>query len=472
MKKIVSFVLMLVMCFTLISPVQAMAAQETETTTVSTWAIPDLMFGDTYGIYPLTWYGNGVTGTINHGQFRTLYYGTRLKLVESGCVEEKRFAKPHIDGSMTVEETLEAFYTLLTNYDYTVDMGLNLGLDPVTYMQQIGVYTGQNGEQGLQERCSMEQAMVIATRLTTVVYEALGASSKGFLWEVKSGENTVYLLGSIHLASTDIYPFSSKMWMAYYYSNALVVEANLYDQQDLTALSQVMLYTDGTTLKDHVSADTYEKAISAAALIGIPEAMAAYFKPWALYLTFSNYTVLGAIEGGNASGQLGIDMNFLTNAVVYQKPIYAVESLKKQGEILDSFSQGLQEFLLNTYADILSDSMNGTVSGDAAELEDYMTTLFDSWKTGDTESFMALSASGDEEAFAGEMSTEEKAFSEEYTQKLMTQRDDSMAVYIDSLLKAEGSNTYFVVLGAAHFISDYRVIDRLKEKGYTVNQIK
>ena len=47
-----------------------------------------------------------------------------------------------------------------------------------------------------------------------------------------------------------------------------------------------------------------------------------------------------------------------------------------------------------------------------------------------------------------------------------------MAQYIDQLLKAEGNNTYLVVLGAAHFVSDYDVIDRLEKAGYVVEQIK
>ena len=72
------------------------------------------------------------------------------KLVDSGCVEEKRFANLAIDDSITVKEALVAFYTLLTNYDYKVDLGLNSGLDPVAYMQQIGVYTGQKRRAGFE----------------------------------------------------------------------------------------------------------------------------------------------------------------------------------------------------------------------------------------------------------------------------------------------------------------------------------
>lgn len=472
MKKIISFLLMLVMSITLISPTQVKEAQAATNVKVDVWTVPDLMQGDTYGIYPLSWYNKGVTGTIDKGKFWTLYIGVRRKIVESGHVEEKRFAKPMIDNSLTVKEVLEAFYTLLSNYDYPVDLSLGSGMDPVSYMQQIGVYTGQNGEQGLQERCTMEQAMVIATRIVTAFYDALGASSKGFFWEVKSGGNTVYLLGSIHMASCDIYPLNSEIWKAYNNSNALFVEANLYDQTDTLALSQLMYYTDGTTLKDHVSSDTYQKAVATAALIGIPEETIASLKPWALYMTFSDYAFERISGGSNTSVQLGIDMNFLTNSVVYQKPIYAIEGLAKQGEIFDSFSAGLQEYLLSNYSNMLSDMVNGKAGNDAADLSEYKNTLFDSWKAGDTEGFKALSGEDEEEAFTGDLTDQEKAYAKEYNEKILTQRDDGMAEYIDNLLKSEGNNTYFVIVGAAHFVSDYSVIDRLEKKGYEVTQIK
>ena len=108
---------------------------------------------------------------------------------------------------------------------------------------------------------------------------------------------------------------------AYYNSSALVVEANLYDAADTAALSQLMYYTDGTTLKDHVSADTYQKAIKAAGVIGIPETTAAHLKPWALYLTFESYELTATSADYQVSAQLGIDMTFQTNATMYQKPI-------------------------------------------------------------------------------------------------------------------------------------------------------
>ena len=472
MKKITGVFLALLMCISLMSPISAREVQAAETPSVSQWAIPDLMFGDTYGIYPLTWYEKDLKAPITQAKFMHLICKIRAKLVNSSCVKEVRSDMPKLDDSITVEEALEAFYTILLNYDYATDLGLSQDMDPVMYMKQIGVYTGADTELGLKERCSLEQAMVFATRIITVVYNVLGDASKGFLWEVKSGENTVYLLGSIHLASTDIYPFSSNMWKAYYNSSALIAEANLYDQEDSIALQKLMYYSDGTTLKDHVSAETYQQTIETAALLGIPELTAANLKPWALYLTFANYTLTDTSDNASISAQLGIDYTFETNAVIYQKPIYAVEGLITQGKMLDSFSIELQEYLLSSYSEIIKNSNQGTDKKSEVESDEYMDSIFRCWKTGDIEGYKSLTAEEDEEAFTGELTADVMKLEEEYQTKMFNDRDDAMAEYIDNLLKAEGSKNSFVVLGASHFISDYSVIDRLKKIGYEVNQIK
>lgn len=471
-KRIISFILMLAMAIAILSPIQVKKVQAAESTSVSNWAIPDLIFGDTYGIYPLTWYNKGLTGNISKSQFRVLLYGLRRKIVDTNGAQEKRSAKPVIDDSITVQEAIDAFYTMLSNYDYTVDMGISSGSDAVSYMTQIGAYTGKNGEQSIQELCSVEQAMVIATRIVIAFHDALGTSSKGFLWEVKSGGNTAYLLGSIHMASTDIYPLSHKIWSAYFNSDALIVEANLYDQNDNASLQSLMYYSDGTTLKDHVSAETYQKAVEVAASIGLPEEVTALIKPWALYLTFSNFTVIGTSAGEAANTQLGIDANFMTNAIVYDKPIYAIEGLQKQGEILDGFSAELQEYLLSASTLQLNDIISGKTTVSADEINDSVEIMFKSWKEGDIDSFAQLSVDDGMEDFAGEITDDVKKYADEYNTKFLVQRDDAMAEYIDKLLKSEGNNTYFVVLGSLHYISDYSVIDRLEKAGYVLTQIK
>ncbi len=66
----------------------------------------------------------------------------------------------------------------------------------------------------------------------------------------------IYLLGSIHAADKGIYPLNDTIMSSYNKSDYLAVEVDtvaLTSDFDLqVSLAQKMLYTDGTTIKDHI----------------------------------------------------------------------------------------------------------------------------------------------------------------------------------------------------------------------------
>ncbi|MDF2484726.1 MAG: hypothetical protein K0R46_894 [Herbinix sp.] len=471
-KRILALLLAIILCMAVVLPAQSTLVQAAEAggQIMSPWAMSDLVVGETYGIFPATWAEKSMTTSITQAKFSVLLAGLRHKLLATDEITERNDARPKLDSSLSVEEVVKAYYVILSNYDYPVDLGMNNGLSAVAYMKKIGIYTGANGEQSLKDRCSIEQAIALATRIVTYLYEAVGASSKGFLWEVKSGENTIYLLGSIHLASSRIYPFSSKIWQAYLSSDALIVEADIYNQQELQAMNALVMYMDGTTLKDHVSAECYEKAVRTAKLLGITEAQVALVKPWYLSSVMENYLLAGTVDADKLVSALGIDRTFINQAYLYQKPLAQIEGLTKQIQIIDGFSPELQEFMLMDYIDRLDEFLAGTENKEELSTNEYANLLLQYWHEGNVEEFGKI-YSEDDLSEAAEDAKLQKLMAE-YKDKLMVQRDNGMADYINNLLKTEGSNTYFVVVGAGHFISDNDVIDRLEDKGYTVTQIK
>lgn len=471
-KRILSLILAVVLCITVIIPARStvVLAAEAGNQIMSPWAMSDLVVGETYGISPTTWAEKSMKAPISRAKFDVLIAGLRHKLLDTEVVTQSHDARPKLDASLSVEEVIKAYYVILSNYDYPIDIGMNSGRSATTYMKQIGAYTGANGEQSLKARCSIEQAIVLATRIVTYLYESLGASSKGFLWEVKSGTNTVYLLGSIHLASNRIYPFSKKIWQAYISSDALVVEADIYNQQELQGMNALIVYTDGTTLKDHVSAECYQKAVSTAAFLGITEAQVALVKPWYLSSVLENYLMAQTVDSDKLVAELGIDRTFINQAYLYQKPLAQIEGLTKQIKIMDSFSAELQEYMLMDYMDKMEEFAAGTKNNEELSPNEYANQLLQYWHEGNVEEFGKIYSEDD--LFEEVADTKVQKLMTEYRDKLMVQRDNGMADYINELLKAEGENTYFVVVGAGHFISDNDVIDRLESKGYTVTQIK
>ncbi|MCX7774462.1 MAG: TraB/GumN family protein, partial [Clostridia bacterium] len=78
-----------------------------------------------------------------------------------------------------------------------------------------------------------------------------------FMWEVKAkeGNGKLYLLGSIHAGKEGLYPLNDTIMKAYEASDVLAVECDvstLLQRDNLGELMQKMMYTDGTTVKDHI----------------------------------------------------------------------------------------------------------------------------------------------------------------------------------------------------------------------------
>lgn len=441
----------------------------------SEWATEDLMTGDRYDIYPLSWYEDTLTGPVTKEQMEVLTDGLTEKIGRAKGVRTATGPAIGVKDGMTVQEVLNTFYTVISEQVYDQDIDLNDTFGVESFMKEKGIFTGKNGERGITEKCSTEQACVFAVRLVTYVYDQLDAASKGFLWEVKKGDNTAYLLGSIHAADYDIYPFSEKMMDAFRNSDALVVEVDLNDEEGMAAFTSLLVYSDGTTLKDHVSEECYNRTIKTAAFYGLSEPVAASLKAWYL----SNFFTVMATASGDSSEaltavSLGIDNSFMTDAVINGKPVLEIEGYEKQGKMFDGFSEELQEYLLTGSMDELDKSLEG-----AAVTENTSDNLIErwlkAWHDGNIEAFESAYSAEDEvlgDTFSSSTDGKIQDLMYEYYTALLTDRDKGMAEYIDGLLNQKGKNTYFVVVGSLHYLSDYSVLDILKEKGYDIVQIK
>lgn len=479
-KRIVSLLLLLTMLLTIVPTNFALAEEEsiqtTEQPSYSEWAFEDLVVGDTYGIYPETWYSTGMQKPINKNQCLGLIIRMRHKILDTDCVIDYDEIKLDIHNKMTVKEVLKALYELVASYEFDGKIGIKASGNAIKFMAENGIFTGNEGELSIDDICTVEQACVIATRLVTHIYNALEVASKGFLWEIKSGDNTVYLLGSIHMADFDIYPFSNKMLKAFAEADALGVEVNTLNPAiDQTALLiKYAFYNDGSTLKDHISEETYQLAVEVGNKVGITEDIIGYYKPWALYLTFDVMASVSANsdEDLSTASVLGIDSKFLMDAYLTGKPIIELESMDFQYNMLDSFSDELQEFLLINTASVMKSALEGNknISGDL------MDNSLEYWKNGDVDAFLGdRTSTTSDEPETVELSEDDKKVQkliDEFNYKMLTQRDEGMADKIDKMLQEEGSKTYFIVVGSSHYLSDYSILDMLKEKGYEINQIK
>src|ERR1017187_8315653 len=73
---------------------------------------------------------------------------------------------------------------------------------------------------------------------------ATASRTRGLLWKATAGTTTVYLAGSLHFGSPDMYPLPQEMESAFQQSSVLVVEVDVSAMSPTRAMS--LMATSGT----------------------------------------------------------------------------------------------------------------------------------------------------------------------------------------------------------------------------------
>jgi uncharacterized protein YbaP (TraB family) len=273
--------------------------------------------------------------------------------------------------------------------------------------------------------------------------EEKGAS---FAWKITSDVSSVYLLGSIHVASPDIYPLDNVLETAYLEADNLAVEVDVtaVDDAVITALvTQYGTYPEGDGFKQSVPQDLYSKLEAQFGKWGIPLAQMNGLRPWLILTTLEQlvWQDLGYIS------EYGIDYYFLEKANSEGKDIIELESAEFQLKTLSSLPDDLMVKAMEAYMeDIL-------IKEDAEE-------LFEAWVEGDTDAMEAL-------VFQALIDYPEL---KPYSDAMFDERDFKMAENIEDYLA--DSETYFIVVGAGHLVGENGLLNLLDDRGYKLEQLQ
>ncbi|MEK4229333.1 TraB/GumN family protein [Solibacillus sp. FSL H8-0538] len=429
---------MLLMLSTVVPTIQA----ETSTPDISGWAIETLNEGEKYGIFPIQWYYEGFRSEVSIERVNELIDLTEQKIAALQLQENKEYKPVSVKKDTTRGDIVNRLYNIVARYD------LPVGNDAVAYMTERNILRGSSNRLELEKKATTQHAVVLAVRFIKDTYEQVGQGSKGVAWVVKDDDTLVYLLGSIHIGTPDLYPFNEKLLTAFDESDALLVEANMLDQEGLEYFAKKAMYVDKTTLQDAVSAETYAKIKKVAELYKLPMDQLVMQKPWML----SNVLSLLAMDDsfGMTAEEMsmhGIDMYFLLNAMLQEKPVIELEGIKAQVDMFESLSPEAQE-------QSLVDVIDSILEPSAENEYDLMQDWFSSWKKGDIVAF-------------AESFQEMEGEASEFNEMLFGLRDEQMAQKIISLLK-DKEGTYFVVVGAGHFLIEKSIRYHLEKNGYNV----
>jgi hypothetical protein len=273
--------------------------------------------------------------------------------------------------------------------------------------------------------------------------DAAGAGARnGLLWKVSRAKHVVYLLGSIHIASRDMYPLPGHIEQAFQNSTTLVVEVDLnkMDQGKFQALLVANgMYPPEDSLWNHIGADTKNLLVHFCETRGLnPEAFAR-FKPWYAAET----TAMVALQMAKQDFATGLDRYFLEQAAQGMR-VEQIESPEYQFRVLANMPEAEQERSLRSALKNVGQS-----GEDFNELQTF-------WLNGDAQKL---------DAFQSSLFQDDP----EYAKRVYTDRNPRMADRVEQCLKV--GERCFVVVGAGHMVGNEGVVHLLQQRGYKVEQV-
>ncbi|UTY24360.1 TraB/GumN family protein [Treponema denticola] len=258
-------------------------------------------------------------------------------------------------------------------------------------------------------------------------------------WEVKKGDTSIYVLGTIHVADKDFYPLEDKILEAFDKADRRVSElGGKKEMETLQEKLQIRMLQNFNIspekdLSNFLSEDEINVVIQELGTVAAPLFK---FNPWILALALNQvvYTKAGL------DPQNGIDMHLLNRAD--KKEIEALESIDEQLDILSSGSFEEQLKVLKETIDELQntdktiDSLTKLkklyLENNSEELKDFIGSLLD------------ISDGISQDA-------------------LLKDRNIVWADKFEEYLNKGG--TTFVFAGLAHFLGEDSVFELMRTKG-------
>ena len=272
---------------------------------------------------------------------------------------------------------------------------------------------------------------------TTSESNSVAKFSNAVLWKVSNaGKSSSYIFGTIHVSDPRITNLPDPVKSALNNSDTFVMEA-LPTPEEALALSQMMFYADGTTLKDYLDDELFQRIAKVLSIFQLPIEAAAVLKPWAAFLIM-NYP---------ADNMMTLDLKLLEIATRQGARTMGLETLSEQGAIFSEMTLNKQlKLLLDTVCNY--DLVNQGIE----EMKEF---------------YLQRDLNGLLNASAQHPYADEPVY-KELNKKLLTDRNKIMIDRMQSVLQEGGA---FIAIGALHLPGNDGVIAGLSQQGYKITAI-
>ncbi len=290
-------------------------------------------------------------------------------------------------------------------------------------------------------------ALLIALCLCVSLCGSAFAESNPLIYKVTDAEgHTLYMFGTVHMGTPEMYPLSAAVENAIDASDAIAVEMDTVASQNDPELQTLSLtestYQDGDKASNHLSAETMEAV--AAAIPSMPIEQLEMFRP---------FTIEGIVSSlkAAATAELGLEGYLINRFSEAGKPLYEAEGLASQLKTLKS--------LPDAYMD---KSILSSLNADTYEVDN----LMPAWIAGDKEALTRFS-DPHTQTFTAEL---DPAVLDKYIEIMYTSRNKTMFESAKQYLAS--GETVFMAIGTAHLLyGGGGIMEMLANEGYTVEEI-
>ncbi len=301
-------------------------------------------------------------------------------------------------------------------------------------------------------------AVLLVAAAAWALYITPREGSKGILYRVTGENATAYLLGSIHIGTSAMYPFGDALEEAMADAGTFVFECDTASDAPKKQLTARQALPEGVSLREILGDALTDDVILAYNALGLSAANLDSRQPWAVINTLAVYSSAAemGVQNVRKAISLGVETAVQAYANRHAKPFAYLETVDEIADTMESFSGDLNRYLLQDETDVILKRKEST---EAATVDQWPAW----WRDGDAEAFRDFYRLSFESADA--------ALYTEYQDKLITRRNTLMAARLDAMLQSGGS--YFVTVGLLHLIpEDDSILSLLRDMGYSIEKVE
>ncbi len=282
-------------------------------------------------------------------------------------------------------------------------------------------------------------------------------SGQGIFYRVSGGKNTMYLLGSIHVGSKEMYPMPAAIRTALDNADVMVFECDTTSAEARMTTAQMM--KSDVPLSAVISKSCYERLEQAAEKLGYSMDSFEYLKPWAVTSTLTVAAAAQEMDAGNSRTAAALGVENMVRKQADKHEIAYLETAAEQLGLMEAFSPELQDYLLSSACSAVLEP------GQSSGMDEDVDLWPEWWREGNAQAF----ADSYLRSMLKEISPE---LAQEYHQSLVVARNRQMVQKLQAMLEGEEVRSYVVTVGLMHLVlPEDSIITMLSDMGYCVEQI-